>query len=906
MTAPALTASPDAPASLTPLEFIGTLYGGAVAQGFVEFRLLPSRKQVFMPWPIFEGHPDLFTLRQVPQGQQAYFGISLRRDSSGGGAGNVHPTHLLWVDFDLKGTSYTGGQTDVLHMAPEELRAAAQALYRDVLASCAALDLPPRACVYTGHGLQMYWSRRARSSIEDTDAYNRALVASFGETFGADGKTVDAARIFRLPGSRNLKNSKRPLPVEVWGLDAAAWVEREALEPLMPRSKPAPVLPPQPQRKATPSSDGQTDVIQAFNARYGIHEMLTRFGYTRDGARYTRPGEDASGRDVTLLENSKGVLCSYHHSSNDPLAGEPDAEHLLEPFDLYRLNEHRGDHKAAVKAAAAELGLSHPQSQRKRKGSGGQDGEEEDEDRKRPPAGTRVLEYAQEDGAELWHDQGGNAFITTTVNGHREHYRLPSRAARDYLQALFYDREARALNAQSQGEALGLMQAIARREGQEYRTAVRVAHQGGSTYLDLGTPTWDAVEVGHGYWKVIRPHECPVRFTRPAGFLPLPAPVEGGDLGELREFLNTDERGFLMCTAWLLAAASGLSPYPVLAPNGEQGTGKSTLSSVLRNLLDPNQADRRRAPKEERDLFIAAQASHVLSFDNLSSIPGWLSDALCVLSTGGAFTARTLYSDSEETILEAVRPVIVNGIPDLLARPDLAERALTVTLYRIPPERRTPEKVFWARYERARPRLLGALLSVLAHALRHLDETELKEAPRLADFARLIVAAEGALPWAPGEFLSAYGQMQSEAAGSVLDGEPVAEALRAFMDDTAEWTGTVKKLLGILEEREYAETRPPQGWPRTPKALGNALRRLAPALSQTGYGVTPAAKSNEGVQYRLAKETESKFTKFTTFTEVVPADKNPSELAGDEVHSPSLQVHLPPASVAPARVRGEL
>ena len=140
-------------------------------------------------------------------------------------------------------------------------------------------------------------------------------------------------------------------------------------------------------------------------------------------------------------------------------------------------------------------------------------------------------------------------------------------------------------------------------------------------------------------------------------------------------------------------------------------------------------------------------AAHVLSYDNISSIPGWLSDALCVLATGGAFTARTLYSDGEETILKAVRPVIVNGIPDLLARPDLAERALTVTLYRIAPHKRTPEKVFWARYERARPRLLGALLTALAEGLRNLDDTQLEHAPRLADFARLIVAAERALPW---------------------------------------------------------------------------------------------------------------------------------------------------------------
>jgi len=108
-------------------------------------------------------------------------------------------------------------------------------------------------------------------------------------------------------------------------------------------------------------------------------------------------------------------------------------------------------------------------------------------------------------------------------------------------------------------------------------------------------------------------------------------------------------------------------------------------------------------------------------------------------------------------VLKAVRPVIINGIPDLLARPDLAERALTVMFRRI--QNRQPEQVLSARYERARPRLLGALLTALAEGLRNIATTQLENSPRLADFARLIVAAESCLPWAVGAFLAAYGQI---------------------------------------------------------------------------------------------------------------------------------------------------
>jgi hypothetical protein len=47
------------------------------------------------------------------------------------------------------------------------------------------------------------------------------------------------------------------------------------------------------------------------------------------------------------------------------------------------------------------------------------------------------------------------------------------------------------------------------------------------------------------------------------------------------------------------------------------------------SLIDPNAAPVRTAPREERDLFIAAGNGHLLAFDNLSDIAAWASDALC-------------------------------------------------------------------------------------------------------------------------------------------------------------------------------------------------------------------------------------------------------------------------------------
>ena len=132
--------------------------------------------------------------------------------------------------------------------------------------------------------------------------------------------------------------------------------------------------------------------------------------------------------------------------------------------------------------------------------------------------------------------------------------------------------------------------------------------------------------------------------------------------------------------AFVLAALRNRGPYPVMVLSGEHGSAKSTFSAILRALLDPNTAPLRALPREDRDLFIAANNGHLLTFDNVSGLPPWLSDTLCRLATGGGFAVRQLYTDQDEVLFDATRPVILNGIEDFVTRPDLADRSLPLTL----------------------------------------------------------------------------------------------------------------------------------------------------------------------------------------------------------------------------------
>jgi putative DNA primase/helicase len=82
-------------------------------------------------------------------------------------------------------------------------------------------------------------------------------------------------------------------------------------------------------------------------------------------------------------------------------------------------------------------------------------------------------------------------------------------------------------------------------------------------------------------------------------------------------------------------------PHPVLVLQGEQGSGKSTASRMIKGLIDPGVAPIRSAPSSPRDLAVGAEGNWIVPVDNLSGVPPWLSDAWCRLSTGaGSASAR--------------------------------------------------------------------------------------------------------------------------------------------------------------------------------------------------------------------------------------------------------------------------
>jgi hypothetical protein len=437
--------------------------------------------------------------------------------------------------------------------------------------------------------------------------------------------------------------------------------------------------------------------------------------------------------------------------------------------------------------------------------------------------------------AELFHAADGTAFADLDINGHRETWPVRTKGFKRWLARQFYEATNGAPSSEALQSALNVVEAKAHFDAPERPVFIRVGGIDGRLYLDLGDEAWHAVEITTTGWCVVE--NPPVRFRRAAGMQPLPVPVPGGSVEILRSFLNVQsDTDFVLVVAWALAVLRNRGPYPVIVLSGEQGSAKSTFSAVLRSLLDPNTAPLRALPREDRDLFIAANNGHVLAFDNVSGLPSWISDTICRLATGGGFAVRQLYTDQDEMLFDAARPVILNGIEDIVTRPDLADRAVFLTLEAIPEERRRPEAELWSSFDAERPRILGVLLDAVVQGLKMLPNTKLDRLPRMADFALWATACETAL-WPAGTFWSAYCDNRDEVVENVIEADPVAAAVRAVMEERTEWTGTATDLLGALAEAAGERVAKSKTWPASPRVLSGRLRRAATFLRKIGIEI---------------------------------------------------------------------
>ncbi len=452
-----------------------------------------------------------------------------------------------------------------------------------------------------------------------------------------------------------------------------------------------------------------------------------------------------------------------------------------------------------------------------------------------------MIEFTED--AELFYSAEQDCFATVKINDHYETYRIASNPFKNWLRHRYYMATSKGVGAQALADAVGAIEAKALFDGKKYEVGLRVMDHEREIYIDLGLADWSYVRVNSEGWT-FGTDKPPVKFHRSKTMKPLPIPdpeSKGSDIHLLKRFLNVevDDDAEKLIFSFLISTFNPRGPYPVLVTYGEQGSSKSTLTRVLRELTDPSTVPIRTLPKKTEDLLISAKNNRTLAFDNVSYLSDDMSNDLACIATGTGIARRTLYTDGDETVITAMNPIILNGIEEFVARGDLADRSIFVSLPSIPGGKRKREEIFWAEFNEVKRRIFGALLCGVSEALANKDQFTLKKQPRMADAWHFISAAETAFGFERGKCLMAFESNQGKAAEVLLASSPLYPHIQNLADQPMGWTGTPSKLLEVINSRldgvSHFERR---FLPQTARGLTDKLRLLAPALKKVAIEVS--------------------------------------------------------------------
>lgn len=433
-------------------------------------------------------------------------------------------------------------------------------------------------------------------------------------------------------------------------------------------------------------------------------------------------------------------------------------------------------------------------------------------------------------------------YATIHTDGHTETHAVKGGGFSKYLKLAFWELAEDPLHGDALTAALAHaeMRALL---GDRRELYARVAHLADRVIVDAGDQAWGCYEITAAGWSYLPAH--PVPFVRSKATTPFPPPVAGRSLGPLlMTILQIDADTARLFAAWVACTYCG-GPYLVLVLNGEQGSGKSTAAKVLRSLTDPNAVPVRKPPRESRDLVAAARSAHVVAYDNLSSLPQWLSDALSMISTGGGYEARQLYTDHDEVLVMLKRPILLNGIENPAVSADLLDRSLLAAMKPIEDDDRRSEDEIDADLDRLQGELVGAVFAAVSGALRNLAETPRPSWARMVDATRWALAAAPALGSRASKMERALRGNRLRRDELVLEGSVFSIAVIEYAIANGQWQGTTAELKAALETdtptgRANADKK--ETWPQTIQKVVALLAREAPVLRRQGVEWTDTAR----------------------------------------------------------------
>lgn len=440
----------------------------------------------------------------------------------------------------------------------------------------------------------------------------------------------------------------------------------------------------------------------------------------------------------------------------------------------------------------------------------------------------KIAEFATSLMIKIRRSQSDNTrvFVIVKMNNHFETIELDRRNTKtiSWLRVEAFNKFHEMYSEETCGNIIGFLRAKAlmNEKLETSEIHLRIAYVNNEIYYDLGRTDWKLVRISSNGITFVNYSENTPIFIRTSKIAEQVEPnlmPEGDPLDEFFKFFNIPNPELFK--VHLIEEFLAGVPIPIMAIHGHAGAAKSTVSSMIKRIIDPsgkhNEDNLKSFPKGEDNFVVSLSSSYFSVFENISFIDDEISNILCRAVTGGTFEKRAQYTNDEVFTVTVKRKLAINGIDFTVTQADLADRTIKYEFERIPENTRKTDKFLEEKFRIMLPDLLGQIFLILQKVLKTVEQVEkqIKNIPRMASFVIYGEAIYQALGHKSGEFQKIYDDSIKKNLEELYESNPVIPCLEDILDDKNEIeiqaNELYKKVKYFVDCNGFNSKRIPQG-----------------------------------------------------------------------------------------------
>lgn len=277
---------------------------------------------------------------------------------------------------------------------------------------------------------------------------------------------------------------------------------------------------------------------------------------------------------------------------------------------------------------------------------------------------------------------------------------------------------------------------------------------------------------------------------------------------------------------------------------GEKGSGKSTLSYLDAEIINPTINSVTAKPNSTRDWNVVLNSTDTVVVDNLSTLSTEESDLLCQAVQGFSVSSqRELYSDDRMVVLKLYTSIYMTSINLISYRSDLLSRTIFFHTKPLSHNTRKEDKEIRDEFFKDLPDIITGLFEVLVNGLNLAEarENQKKDSEkfyyRITSFQKYGKFFAEAMGYSQEEFISALKKNDLKVKTNLVLESDFAYILRRYVISKKYVKGTATSILRDVEDFCYKNGMKLDTYSNTPPKFGRAIEKVEDSLGAVGIAI---------------------------------------------------------------------